>query len=90
MLPVVAITSRPLHRGSAPVTQYVQVGAVEAVEEPSTLWCMLGIVGGAVGAYHGWKRTGSIGWTVGWTALGSMFPIPATAVAFAQGFGKKA
>ncbi len=41
-------------------------------------------------AYHGYKRNNSVGWAIGWGLLGGLFPIITPAVAFAQGFGKRA
>lgn len=40
-------------------------------------------------AYHGYKRNGSVGWAIGWALLGGFAPVITTAVAFAQGIGKK-
>lgn len=48
----------------------------------------LALAGTALGAYHGYKRTESIGWTIGWALAGGLFPIIAIPVALAQGFGK--
>ena len=48
----------------------------------------LGLVGTGLGAYHGYKRTGSIGWAIGWALLGGLFPIITIPVAIAQGFAK--
>jgi hypothetical protein len=49
----------------------------------------VGTAGAAAGAYHGYKRTGSVGWAIGWALLGGMFPVITIPVALAQGFGKK-
>lgn len=87
---IVEVTSRSLTRGDASSIQRVRIGAEESIDTVSPLWTTISIAGSALGAYHGWKRTGSVGWTIGWTLLGGMFPIPTTAVAFAQGFAKKA
>ena len=48
----------------------------------------LALAGTALGAYHGYKRTESIGWTLGWALVGGLFPVIAIPVALAQGFGK--
>lgn len=49
----------------------------------------LSTVGVAVGAYHGFKRNDSIGWAIAWGILGGMFPVITTAIAVAQGVGKR-
>jgi hypothetical protein len=49
----------------------------------------VGAAAGVACAYHGYKRTKSIGWTVAWLLLGYSFPVPSVAVAVVQGFGKK-
>lgn len=46
------------------------------------------MAGLALGAYHGYKRTKSLGWTAVWAAAGSMAPLITGVVAVAQGFGK--
>jgi len=48
-----------------------------------------GVVGGATGAYHGYRRhRGSWGWALGWSLLGSIAPFVTVPVSLAQGFGK--
>lgn len=44
----------------------------------------------AASAYHGYKRNRSVGWAVAWGLLGGLFPVITPAIAFAQGFGKRA
>ena len=46
------------------------------------------VAGTALGAYHGYKRTESVGWAIGWALLGGLFPFITIPVAIAQGFGK--
>jgi len=53
-----------------------------------TLGNIQSMAGMAIGAYHGYRRTSSIGWTVVWAAAGSFSPIITAVVAFAQGFGQ--
>lgn len=49
----------------------------------------LSLVSSGLAAYHGYKRhRGSIGWAIGWGALGALFPVLTPAVAFAEGFAK--
>lgn len=59
------------------------------VSGDSTAWKVMRVVGGAVGAYHGYKRNNSVGWALVWGALGSLFPIPTAAIGVAQGLGKR-
>ena len=56
----------------------------------TTVASVLGVAGTGLGAYHGYRRTGSLGWTLAWAILGGLFPIITIPVAFAQGFGKPA
>lgn len=50
----------------------------------------LALVSAGASAYHGYKRNGgSIGWGLGWGALGLLFPILTPSVALAQGYGKR-
>lgn len=46
------------------------------------------VAGMAVAGYHGWKRTGSIGWTAVWALAGNVAPLIAIGVAVVQGFAK--
>lgn len=67
-------------------------GPVGATEESPRLAfrpSAVSMLAGGAAAYHGYKRTGSIGWAVGWALLGSLVPIVTIPVALAQGFGKK-
>lgn len=54
-----------------------------------TLASSIAVAGTALGAYHGYKRTESLGWAVGWALLGGLFPFITVPVALAQGFGKR-
>jgi hypothetical protein len=53
-----------------------------------TLWWILSAAGTALGAYHGYKRNNSVGWAIGWSILGGLFPVITIPVSFAQGFAK--
>ena len=44
---------------------------------------------GALMAYHGYKRTNSVLWALGWSIFGSSMPFFAVPLALAQGFSKK-
>ena len=54
-----------------------------------TLASSVALAGTALGAYHGYKRTESLGWALGWALLGGLFPIITIPVALAQGFGRR-
>ena len=47
-----------------------------------------GYAGYMAGAYHGYKRTESVGWAFGWALFGGLIWPLAIPVMFAQGFGK--
>lgn len=51
---------------------------------------MASTAGTAAGAYHGYKRTGSVGWAIGYALLGGLFWPITVPVMLAQGFGEKA
>jgi hypothetical protein len=53
------------------------------------VYATLSVAGAALGGYHGYKRNNSVGWALGWSLLGSLFPIIVLPIAFAQGFGKR-
>jgi hypothetical protein len=86
--------------GQAPVQAPVQQQAdqmpqrpLSLVEQYPTLWKgyqVAAAAGGVLGAYHGYKRTESIGWAIGWSLLGGLFPFITIPIAYAQGFGQRA
>lgn len=91
---------RTLHHGVGALLRgstKLGVGALAQATEPMSdvdrgawlIWSGLGVVGGALGVYHGYKRNNSIGWGIWWGLMGSMFPIITLPLAFAQGFGKR-
>tara|TARA_R110000824_G_scaffold87425_1_gene215528 strand:+ start:1409 stop:1699 length:291 start_codon:yes stop_codon:yes gene_type:complete len=47
------------------------------------------MAGTGLGAWHGYKRTNSTGWAIGWALLGGMFWPIAIPLMFAQGLGKR-
>lgn len=71
-------------------TAYNHVGAVGA-DNPVLEGAERAITyaGVGVGAYHGYKRNGSVGWAIVWGVLGGLFPLITGGVALAQGLGKK-
>jgi hypothetical protein len=44
---------------------------------------------GAAMIYHGYKRTGSAAWALGWGVFGFFAPVLAVPISLAQGFAKK-
>lgn len=53
------------------------------------IWGVLALVSGPVSAFHGYRRNRSVGWAIGWFALGTLFPVITPTIAVAQGFGKR-
>jgi len=52
-------------------------------------WRVLSAISGAACVYHGYKRHNeSIGWALGWGAVGALVPVIGPVIAVAQGFGK--
>ena len=56
----------------------------------ATAWSIAATASMAAGAYHGYKRNGSVGWALWWGLMGGMFPIITPVIAVAQGFGERA
>lgn len=56
----------------------------------SNAWVIASTVAVPLSAYHGYARTQSVGWAIGWGLLGGLFPFITVPIAFAQGFGKRA
>lgn len=54
----------------------------------STVGTALAVAGTGLGAYHGYRRTGSVGWAIAWAILGGLFPIITLPIAYAQGFAR--
>jgi len=54
-----------------------------------SLYPAVALVGAVTGAYHGYKRNNSVGWSVAWGILGGMFPFITLPISLAQGFGEK-
>lgn len=49
---------------------------------------VLNVAGAGLGAYHGYKRSGSAGWALVWGAAGFLAPIITVGVGAIQGFAK--
>jgi hypothetical protein len=55
----------------------------------AAVWSVVGVVSGALAAYHGGVRNhGSLWQTVKWGVLGGLFPVPVLPYAAVQGFAK--
>jgi hypothetical protein len=96
--PIVVVTEPPAAQPAWSSNLYtseqlaaVRTGQVVAVA-PSDMWTKaasgLALAGTGLGVYHGYKRTGSLGWALAWGLLGGMFPIITIPVALAQGFAR--
>lgn len=48
------------------------------------------VLGASLGAYHGYKRNGSVAWALWWAFAGAAVPVVTLPVAVAQGFGEPA
>jgi len=73
-----------------PITGYITVGQTQPQPFEIPAWAKAtSALSGAAMAYHGYKRTGSVGWALGWSVFGSMLPFFAVPISLAQGFGKK-
>jgi len=51
-------------------------------------WGILSTASFAASVYHGYKRNDSLGWALGWGAMGALFPVITPTIALAQGFGQ--
>lgn len=60
----------------------------EANQGWGNFWTLLRTVSASMSAYHGFRRTGAIGWAVVWGAAGYVIPVIVPVVGFAQGFAK--
>ena len=75
--------------------QYVAVGATDPTATPTT--SVSDVIASDTFktaatialAYHGYRRTGSLLWTLVYAGFGRYEPVIALPVAFAQGFGKR-
>lgn len=65
-----------------------RVSAWSTLSGSQKAWAIASLVSGVLATYHGYKRNSSVGWALGWGALGSLFPIITPTIAFAQGFAK--
>ena len=57
---------------------------------PAQLYTVAGLAGTVAGAYHGYRRNGSIGWALLWSLAGAVVPFVTIPIAVGQGFGEPA
>jgi hypothetical protein len=69
----------------APPTTVFQLGQ-SPVMSPTEGWIRTAAI--AAAAYHGYKRSGKVSWTIVWAFFGGVAPIITLPVAAAQGFAK--
>jgi len=74
--------------GNPPQMQHV--GGTTFAGGFSPFFWALSAVSTGLSAFHGYRRNNSVGWAVVWGAAGALFPVLTPAIAFAQGFGKRA
>lgn len=67
----------------------LNTGRAMGADEISATAKIVSVAAVAAGAYHGYKRTGSAAWAVGWALLAGLAPIIVIPVALAQGFAKR-
>jgi len=73
----------PAHQSRAPIPS-LGADALEVLWSPTAR-----AAGGIAMAYHGYKRTGSTLWALAWAVAGGITPPITSAIAVAQGFGKR-
>lgn len=56
----------------------------------AAVWWPLSVLSSGLSAYHGYLRNRSVLWALGWGLAGAILPVVTPAIAFAQGFGKRA
>ena len=79
-------TSGP-RSGESPVSSS-RTGQLLGPDPWATVGATLAVAGTGLGAFHGYRRTGSVGWAIAWAILGGLFPIITLPIAYAQGFAK--
>lgn len=74
--------------GTVATTQNPGAAPQPKISPLQIIFAIASLAGGAAGAYHGYKRTGSWGSAVGWSLGGSILPVVVVPVMLAQGFAK--
>lgn len=75
--------------GGQPLTY--RAGALPSELQPvATFYAVAGPLSAGLGAYHGYRRDGTVISALLWALAGGAFPIIVPAIALAQGFGKSA
>lgn len=55
----------------------------------SPLYTLFRTASMATSAFHGYRRNGSVGWSIWWGLMGALFPVITPTIALAQGFGRR-
>lgn len=79
------VTPQPMYGIGTTTAQPAAESKVSALQ---VLFALASLAGGAAGAYHGYKRSGSWGPAIGWSLGGSILPVIVVPVMLAQGFAK--
>lgn len=73
---------------AAPLATPEQTAMVSQVSTATTVYRFAGAAAAAALAFHGYKRTGSVGWAIAWALGGGLVWPVGLGIAVAQGFGK--
>lgn len=88
--PVMTLGNLPFTHSISP---FMGVGGTALGQiEPDTLRNIaiaITVAGGILSGAHGYYRSKNIAWTLVWTAIGAIFPVPTVAYAAGQGFAKR-
>lgn len=77
-----------IHGFGAPATTSSDLATHASVGTGVYVLAAASTVGAVACTFHGYRRTGSLGWALMWGLCGSLFPFIAAPVALAQGFGE--
>lgn len=80
----------PLGQVASPVPSPLVATEASAPSATMTAYRVASVAAGAALAFHGYKRTGSVGWALAWALGGGLVWPVGLGIAFAQGFGKPA
>jgi len=85
------VAAKMLALGADPTKLSAAITAAQPPPPTVPLWALLlHTAGMGVSAYHGYRRTGSVGWALVWGLLGGTFPIIVPVIALAEGFAQPA
>lgn len=77
----------------APLGQTLPASSTAITVAPSPMasaWRVVSLLAGGALAYHGYRRTGSVGWALVWAIAGGIVWPAGIGIAMAQGFGRPA